>query len=105
MCYNYNFYKFVLYKRYYATHHTVTTAIKRFFKVVQAQIVLQIEKSAGFQVVANLITVIKSVSKFELAIDYWCEKVVNQIDFQKCVGHNDLKLFVLITLFIKCKAF
>ena len=29
---------------------------------------LQIEKSAGFQVVANLITVIESDSKYELVI-------------------------------------
>ena len=29
---------------------------------------LQIEKSAGFQVVANLIILMESVSKFELAI-------------------------------------
>ena len=53
----------VFYKRYYTTRHTATTAIKRFFEVVQAQTVPQIEKSAGFQVVANLITVIESVSK------------------------------------------
>ena len=63
-----DFYKFVLYERYYATHRRVTTAIKRFFTVVQAQTMLQIEKSAGFQVVANLIILMESVSKFELAI-------------------------------------
>ena len=64
-----DFYKFVLNKRYYATHHTVTTAINRFFSVVQAQTVLQIKKSAAvFQVVANLINVIESVSKIELVI-------------------------------------
>ena len=70
MSHNLDFYKFVLYrpKKYNMTHHTVTTAIKRFFKVVQAQALLQIEKSAGFQVVANLISVIESVSKYELAI-------------------------------------
>ena len=50
-------------------HHIVMTVIKRFLKVVRAQTVLQIEKSAGIQVVANLITVIESVSKFELAIN------------------------------------
>ena len=48
MSYYENFYASVLYERYYATHHTVPTAVKRFFKIVQAQTVLQIEKSAGF---------------------------------------------------------
>ena len=41
------------------THHTITTAIKRFFKVVGAETVLQIEKSAGVKVVGNLITNMK----------------------------------------------
>ena len=36
--------------------------------MVQAHTVLQIEKRAGFQVVANLITVTESVFKYELAI-------------------------------------
>ena len=67
MSHNSDFYKSVLYKRYYTTHQTVTTAVKR-FSIVQAHTVLQREKSARFQVVANLITVIESVSKCELTI-------------------------------------
>ena len=46
----------------------LSTAIKRFFNVVLTQTVLEIEKSAGFHVVASLITVIESVCKYELAM-------------------------------------
>ena len=46
-----------------------TTAIKRLFKVVQAQKRLQIEKSAGITVAGNLVTdVMGSASRFELAL-------------------------------------
>ena len=45
-----------------------TTAIKRLFKVVQAQKRLQIEKSAGITVAGNLVTDMGSASRFELAI-------------------------------------
>ena len=44
------------------------TAIKRLFKVVQAQKRLQIEKSAGITVAGNLVTDIGSASRFELAL-------------------------------------
>ena len=44
-----------------------TTAIKRLFKVVQAQKRLQIEKSAGITVTGNLVTDMESASRFELA--------------------------------------
>ena len=55
--------------KYYTAHqHTVATVDKNFFGVLSAQTVLQIEKRAEFQVVANLSTVIKSVSKYEQAI-------------------------------------
>ena len=60
-----------------------TTAIKRLFKVVQAQKRLQIEKSAGITVAGNLVTDMGSASRFELALFY--EKVINQIDLQKCM--------------------
>ena len=43
-----------------------TTAIKRLFKVVQAQKKLQIEKSAGISVAGNLVTDMGSASRFEL---------------------------------------
>ena len=43
-----------------------TTAIKRLFKVVQAQTKLQIEKSAGITVAGNLVTDMGSASRFEL---------------------------------------
>ena len=43
-----------------------TTAIKRLFKVVQAQKRLQIEKSAGITVARNLVTDMGSASRFEL---------------------------------------
>ena len=61
-----------------------TTAIKRLFKVVQAQKRLQIEKSAGIRptVAGNLVTDMGSASRFELAL---YKKVINQIDFQKCI--------------------
>ena len=45
-----------------------TTAIKRLFKVVQAQTKLQIEKSAGITVAGNLVTDMGSASRFELAL-------------------------------------
>ena len=45
-----------------------TTAIKRLFKVVQAQTKLQIEKSAGITVAGNLVTDMDSASRFELAL-------------------------------------
>ena len=45
-----------------------TTAIKRLFKVVQAQKRLQIEKSAGITVEENLVTDMGSVSRFKLAL-------------------------------------
>ena len=45
-----------------------TTAIKRLFKVVQAQKRLQIEKSAGITVAGNLVTDMGSASRFELAL-------------------------------------
>ena len=44
-----------------------TTAIKRLFKVVQAQKRLQIEKSAGITVAVNLVTDMGS-ARFELAL-------------------------------------
>ena len=44
-----------------------TTAIKRLFKVVQAQKRLQIEKSAEITVARNLVTDMGSASRFELA--------------------------------------
>ena len=44
-----------------------TTAIKKLFKVVQAQKRLQIEKSAGITVAGNLVTDMGSASRFELA--------------------------------------
>ena len=44
------------------------TAIKRLFKVVQAQKRFQIEKSAGITVVGNLCTDKGSASRFELAL-------------------------------------
>ena len=61
-----------------------TTAIKRLFKVVQAQKRLQIEKSAGITVAGNLVTDMSSGSRFELRSSFY-EKVINQIDFQKCM--------------------
>ena len=79
MSYKYNCHNFVLYKRYYATHHAVTTAINRFLKVVQAKQCFKSKKVQEFQVVTNLITVTESNSKFELA----CDKVINQTYFQK----------------------
>ena len=45
-----------------------TTAIKRLFKVVQAQKRLQIEKSAGITVAGKLVTDMGSASRFELAL-------------------------------------
>ena len=45
-----------------------TTAIKRLFKVVQAQKGFQIEKSAGITVAGNLVTDMESASRFELAL-------------------------------------
>ena len=45
-----------------------TTAIKRLFKVVQAQKRLQIEKSAGTTVAGNLVSDMGSASRFELAL-------------------------------------
>ena len=45
-----------------------TTAIKRLFKVVQAQKRLQIEKSAGITVAENLVTDMGSAFRFELAL-------------------------------------
>ena len=45
-----------------------TTAIKRLFKVVQAQKRLQIEKSAGITVEENLVTDMGSVSRYKLAL-------------------------------------
>ena len=65
-----------------AIHVWFTTAIKRLFKVVQAQKRLQIEKSAGITVAGNLVTDMGSASRFVLAL---YEKVINQIDFQKCM--------------------
>ena len=44
------------------------TAIKRLFKVVEAQKGLQIEKSAGITVAGNLVTDMGSASRFELAL-------------------------------------
>ena len=44
-----------------------TTAIKRLFKVVQAQKKLQIDKSAGITVAGNLVTDMVSASRFEQA--------------------------------------
>ena len=44
------------------------SAIKRLFKVVQAQTKLQIEKSAGITVAGNLVTDMGSASRFELAL-------------------------------------
>ena len=41
---------------------------KDYFKVVQAQKRLQIEKSAGITVAGNLVTDMGSVSRFELAL-------------------------------------
>ena len=66
---------------------TVPTAIKRFFKVVQAETVLQIEKSTRFEVVANLITIIESLSKYERP-GYHCGKIIRLT--------NNFKLFMLI---------
>ena len=45
-----------------------TSAIKRLFKVVQAQTKLPIEKSAGITVAGNLVTDMGSASRFELAL-------------------------------------
>ena len=45
-----------------------TTAIKRLFKVVQAQTKLQIEKSPWITVAENLVTDMGSASRFELAL-------------------------------------
>ena len=45
-----------------------TTAIKKLFKVVQAQTKLQIEKSAGITVAGNLVTDMGSASRFEQAL-------------------------------------
>ena len=45
-----------------------TTAIKRLFKVVQAQKRFQIEKSAGITVAGNLVTDMGSASRFKLAL-------------------------------------
>ena len=45
-----------------------TAAIKRLFKVVQAQKRLQIEKSTGITVAGNLVTDMGSASRFELAL-------------------------------------
>ena len=45
-----------------------TTAIKRLFKVVQAQKRLQIEKSAEITVAGNLVTDMGSACRFELAL-------------------------------------
>ena len=61
-----------------------TTAIKRLFKVVQAQKRLQIEKSAGITVAGNLVTDMGSASRFELAL-FMSKLCINQIDFQKCI--------------------
>ena len=48
---------------------------------------LQIEISARFQVVASLITVIESLSKYERA-GYHCEKIISLT--------NNLKMFMFI---------
>ena len=45
-----------------------TTAIKRLFKVVQAQKRFQIEKNTGITIAGNLITDMGSASRFELAL-------------------------------------
>ena len=45
-----------------------TTAIKRLFKVVQAQKRFQVEKSAGITVAGNLVNDMGSASRFELAL-------------------------------------
>ena len=45
-----------------------TTAIKRLFKVVQAQTKLQIEKNAGITVAGNLVADMGSASRFEVAL-------------------------------------
>ena len=44
------------------------SAIKKLFKVVQAQERLQIEKSAGITVAGNLVTDMGSASRFEEAL-------------------------------------
>ena len=53
-----------------------TTAIKRLFKVVQAQKKLQIEKSAGITVAGNLVTDMGSAYRFELA--YFTRKLLTR---------------------------
>ena len=45
-----------------------TTAIKRLFKVVQAQKGFKSKKSAGITVVGNLVIDMGSASRFELAL-------------------------------------
>ena len=79
-----------------------TTAIKRLFKVVQAQTKLQIEKSAGITVAGNLVTDMGSASRFELAL--FMRKLLTRSIFKNAWCHNGFKMFMLINLlFIKYK--
>ena len=52
-----------------------TTAIKRLFRVVQAQKKLQIEKSAGITIAGNLVTDMERASSFELALFYFLSNI------------------------------
>ena len=77
-----------------------TTAIKRLFKVVQAQKRLQIEKSAGIALAGNLVTDMGSASRFER--DLFMRKLLIRKIFKNAWCHNDFKMFMLINLlFIK----
>ena len=81
-----------------------TTAIKRFFKVVQVQKKLQIEKRAGITVAGTLVTDMGSASRFELA--FFMKKLLTRQIFKNAWCHNGFKMFMLINLlFIKHKIF
>ena len=79
-----------------------TTAIKRLFKVVQAQKRLQVEKSAVITVAGNLFTDMGNASRFEIAL--FMRKLFTRQIFKNAWCHNDFKMFMLINLlFIKYK--
>ena len=81
-----------------------STAIKRLFKVVQAQKRLQIEKSAGITVAGNLVTDMGSATRFELAL--FMRKLLTRQIFKNAWCHNNFKMLMLINLlFIKYKVF
>ena len=74
-----------------------TTAIKRLFKVFQAQKRLQIEKSAGIIVAGNLVTDMGSASRFELAL--FIRKLLTTWIFKIALCHNDFNYLSNIKYF------